>query len=371
MAIKKLGNKKYFIRVNKYINKKRKERKFTGSFTTMGAVRAKELELIKELKEIKFKEENKAFRYTWKKAVDHYLEYSEENHRLSTFYNRMKLLEAHTESLYDIEIQDIDKKTVKVIIEDRGSSISHKKDMLKCIRQVFELAIDNRNLSMNPAKNIKIDGDKNNRDRANRLVAMNQREVAQLLSYLKEIDHDWYSIFYITYQLGLRSSEAVALQFEDIDWDKNHVVISRSWCKYKKGFVPPKNGTSRIIPMNKQLKTFLVMLSLKANKKGFVLPRIKSWLNGGATKVIQPIQKHLGIKLTNYHSLRASFITHLLRNGMDVIRVQVMVGHSDLATTQRYIRLDASDLTGATSSLEVDLDRKGQVLLFDKDQSKK
>ncbi|WP_417335906.1 tyrosine-type recombinase/integrase [Halobacteriovorax marinus] len=98
-------------------------------------------------------------------------------------------------------------------------------------------------------------------------------------------------------------------------------LISKSWCKHKKGFVPPKNGTSRIVPMNKQLKTHLRELSLKSKDKGFVLPRNKSWMNGGATKVLQTVQSELGIKLTNYHSLRASFITHLLRSGMDIISV--------------------------------------------------
>ena len=87
-------------------------------------------------------------------------------------------------------------------------------------------------------------------------------------------------------------------------------------------------------------------------------------VNGGATKVLQGIQKELEIKLTNYHSLRSSFITHLLRNGMDVIRVQAMVGHRELSTTQRYIRLDATDLEGATETIEVNMEEKGKVLEF-------
>lgn len=353
MSIKKLGNKKYFVRVTKYINKKKRERKFTGELSTMGAARQKEQELRKELEEIKYIEENEAQRYTWEKAKNDYLDYSEENHRLSTYYNRMKLLEAHTKDFYRRDLDNIEKKEIKSLIDEKGSSISHKKDLLKCIRQVFELAIDNRKIFINPAKNIKIHGDKSHREKANKLLAMTKEEVTQLLAYLKDMNHEWYPIFYVTYQLGLRSSEAVALEFEDIEWEKNHIVISKSWCKHKKGFVPPKNGTSRIVPMNKQFKTYLKEISLKFQNKGFVLPRNRSWMNGGATKVLNGIQNELGIKLTNYHSLRASFITHLLRGGMDIISVQAMVGHRELSTTQRYIRLDATDLQGATDSLEV------------------
>ena len=40
--------------------------------------------------------------------------------------------------------------------------------------------------------------------------------------------------------------------------------------------------------------------------------RNKSWMNGGATKVLQAVQKELSIKLTNYHSKESIFIMHLL-----------------------------------------------------------
>ena len=85
--------------------------------------------------------------------------------------------------------------------------------------------------------------------------------------------------------------------------------------------------------------------------------------------MLQAVQKALDIKLTNYHSLRASFITHLLRSGVNVVSVQAMVGHQELSTTQRYIRLDGSDLTGLTKTLEVDFDSVGKVIPFIKSET--
>jgi integrase len=362
MPIKKLGNKKYNIRVSKYVNGFKKERKFTGIFLTMGDAKYKENELIAELEQVKFKEENEELRYTWLKAKNDYLDHSESIHRLSTYYSRMKVIEKHTSSLYETELHEITKSQMKEIIDSADCSISHKREILKYIRQVFELAIDNRKISINPCKNIIIHGDKNHREKANKLEAMTKDEVGRVLTYMQESGHPWFSIFFVTFHLGLRSSEAVALEFEDIVWEKNHIVINKSWSKKKNGFVPPKNGTSRIVPMNKQLKVFLRELSLENRGKGFVLPRIKSWINGGATKILQEFQKHLGIKQTNYHSLRASFITILLRSGLDVVSVQAMVGHKELKTTQRYIRLDATDLINATVALEFDEEEKGKVL---------
>ena len=168
--------------------------------------------------------------------------------------------------------------------------------------------------------------------------------------------------------MGLRSGEAVALKFENISWEKEHILINSSYCKQKGGMVPPKSGKSRIVPMSKNLASFLKKLLLKNNDREFVLPRIKSWMNGGATKVIQNIQNEIGVKRTNYHSLRASFITILLRKGVSLVQVREMVGHRDLKTTERYIRLDATDLVGATDCLELHDQKVGKVLHLKKNQ---
>lgn len=365
MPIKKLGIKKYQIRVTTYINGKKYDSKYTGIFETKGAVYAKENELKEKLKERKFYEESEALRYTWKKALNDYLKYSEENHRLSTFYNRLKILEKYTQVWNSKDLDKICRPDVRELVEAIPMTVSFKKEVLKYIRQVFEHAIDNRKTHSNPATKLILKDDKSYREKANHLTAMTKSEVVKVLSYMKDINHPFFDIFYITYQLGLRSSEAIALQYADIVFEKNHVVVSKSWCKKKKDFVPPKNGTSRIVPLNTQLAAHLKEMKLKSTvADDFVLPRINAWTNGGATKILHKIQDELGIKQTNYHSLRASFITHLLRDGLDIIRVQAMVGHRELKTTQRYIRLDGTDLEGVTSTLELNLEPAGRVLEF-------
>lgn len=365
MAIRKKSSGYYFIRVTLQISGKKRERKFTGMLPTVGAAKAKEQDLINELKRIKAFEEDTTKVYTWKRAVADYLDYSEENHRLSTFYNRQKVLEKYTLPWNGIEINEINRDHIKKLVEDIKQSVSFKKEVLKYIRQVFELACENKKSALNPARKIVLSDDKFFKSKASQLTAMTKSEVSKLFSYLREPKHAWYEIFFVTYHLGLRSSEAVALQFSDINFEKCHVVISKSWCKKKGGFVPPKNGQSRIVPINKPLMAMLKELKLQSTgPDAYVLPRIRSWMNGGATEILNSIQDLLEIKRTNYHSLRASFITHLLRNGLDVTRVQSMVGHRELSTTQRYIRLDGTDLTGVTESLAIDECGNGKVILF-------
>lgn len=71
-----------------------------------------------------------------------------------------------------------------------------------------------------------------------------------------------------------------------------------------------------------------------------------------------------GITSVKFHDLRATFITQLLKQGVALARVMAIVGHSELKTTQGYLRLCGQDLAGATEELGIKLPslERGQVL---------
>ena len=59
----------------------------------------------------------------------------------------------------------------------------------------------------------------------------------------------------------------------------------------------------------------------------------------------------LGITPVRFHDLRATFITHMFACGASIAEVQAIVGHSDLKTTQVYLRLAGVNVRGATDKL--------------------
>ncbi len=57
-------------------------------------------------------------------------------------------------------------------------------------------------------------------------------------------------------------------------------------------------------------------------------------------------------KKVTLHSLRHSFATHLLENGVDIRVIQVLLGHEKLTTTERYSQVAASTLRDVKGPLE-------------------
>lgn len=72
----------------------------------------------------------------------------------------------------------------------------------------------------------------------------------------------------------------------------------------------------------------------------------------------------IGITSVKFHDLRATFITNLLARGVALARVMAVVGHTQIKTTNVYLRKAGVDVQGATSELGYSLPsgEVGQVL---------
>ena len=149
------------------------------------------------------------------------------------------------------------------------------------------------------------------------------------------------SILELLYATGVRVSELVALNVQDIDFEEGFI---RAWGKGSKErlvYLYPEalanlreyiGGARADLVSNKKGETALYI-----NNRGERLTRQWVW------NILKAAAKKSGVdpKITP-HTLRHSFATHLLQNGASLRHVQELLGHSSISTTQVYTHLTDS-----------------------------
>jgi integrase/recombinase XerD len=170
-------------------------------------------------------------------------------------------------------------------------------------------------------------------------IAENQEAQTQKQEALNYQDKVLLTIYY---GCGLRRSEGININIEDINFDTRILHI-------KKG----KGGKQRLIPFNKTALKYLqdwvfehrtILAKDKTEAKLFI-NRFGKPLTGGTLgdRLKRLINQSENIKLKEknitLHSLRHSIATHLLANGMEIQKVQKFLGHSSLETTEIYTHL--------------------------------
>jgi len=146
----------------------------------------------------------------------------------------------------------------------------------------------------------------------------------------------------VLYATGVRVSELIGLKLNDVNFEMGFIVV------YGKG------SKERIVPMGGQalekLKPYMelsrpALLKTKESKALFVTRRRKGMTRQGFWKLIKTHAINSGIsKNISPHTLRHSFATHLLERGADLRSIQIMLGHSDISTTQIYTHVESERL---------------------------
>jgi len=151
------------------------------------------------------------------------------------------------------------------------------------------------------------------------------------------------TIISIAYAGGLRVSEITNLRIRDIDLNALTLIIRNG-----------KGKKDRLTVISPRLIDDLIFLINGRDGNGFVFESERGGKLTTTTlqKVFHNVLIKSGIqKNATFHSLRHSFATHLLENGVDVRYVQELLGHSNIRTTQIYTHLTNPALKNIKSPL--------------------
>jgi len=174
-------------------------------------------------------------------------------------------------------------------------------------------------------------------------VILNRSELRQLFRTPKLLKHR--IALSLIYSAGLRSQEASNMKISDIDFERKTIHIRQS--KYKK---------DRIVPLSDYMA--------KGLKKYLAVEKPHIWLfNGkepdgrysvkGLSWIMRETLKKTDIrKNVTLHSLRHSYATHLLEDGLNILVIKKLLGHAKIETTMIYLHVAQCPITSAHSPLD-------------------
>jgi integrase/recombinase XerD len=171
---------------------------------------------------------------------------------------------------------------------------------------------------------------------------LSQEEVFELIRVTDNLKHK--AAFSLLYDAGLRISELLNLEINDIDFDSRRIHIRNA-----KGQKDRYVGLSRVLRM--------IMLNYleeyKPNQYVFNGQDSLQYSETSIRQVLKLNASKAGIRKRVYpHILRHSFATHLIENGVNIRYIQELLGHSNIRTTEIYTHVAMQNTLGVKSPLD-------------------
>jgi len=259
---------------------------------------------------------------------------------LSAYRSDLKIF---SKWLNNISLIDVDKKQIQDYFsyrKDSNISASTQSRMLTCLHSFYQFLSDKKNLKIDPTE--QLDYPKLEKKLP---IFLNVQEVERLLeapnskSLFGQRDR---AMLELLYSCGLRVSELINLSYHNINLKDEFIRIHG------------KGNKERLLPMGEIAIDYLTKYELNSRpallKNGqsdsyFLSNRGKAMSRQNFFYIIKDYASKAGIdKPLSPHSLRHAFATHLVQKGADLRSVQLMLGHSDISSTQLYTHIQNAQL---------------------------
>ncbi len=254
---------------------------------------------------------------------------------LNNYIRRIALFVVHFGKLPEqIDADEINEYLAALARDPKSPSRSSFKHMVYGLRYYYRLLGMNKNAIALPS----LKGD------SKLPVILNQAELKELFAAPTLLKQR--VVLTLIYSAGLRSQEVVNLKISDIDFERKTIHIRQS--KYKKDRIVPL-AESMAVGLKKYLKAENPHVWLFNGKEadGRYSVRGLSWV------MRENLKKTSIAKEVNLHSLRHSYATHLLEQGLNIVTLKELLGHADITTTMIYLHVAQCQRIKPHSPLDV------------------
>ena len=237
-----------------------------------------------------------------------------------------------------IPLEALTNRDVELFIEKvfipRQYSISTHRQFISAMKQFI-----------NFYPNSKIDNLNLDRPKKSHLLptVLSNEEIINILRCTKNLKHR--AIIAMIYSAGLRISELINLQLSQIDIQRRQIIIKNSKGRKDRNIILANSCIPLMLNYLNTYKPNLFFAEGKPSEK-YSQESIRAFLKrsckaANITKTVTP------------HTLRHSYATHLLENGIDLRYIQELLGHSKPETTMIYTHVSKKDLLRIESPLDI------------------
>lgn len=240
---------------------------------------------------------------------------------LNNYVRRIALFVLHFNSLPEhLSEDEINEYLVLLARDPRSPSRSSFKHMVYGLRYYYRLLGQNKRAIALPSlkQNTKLP------------VILNRSELKELFSTPKLLKQR--IVLSLIYSAGLRGQEVINLKISDIDFERMTIHIRQS--KYKKDRIVPLSPTMAI-GLKKYIKAEHPHIWLFNGKE----PDGRYSIRGLSWVMRETLKKTSITKKVNLHTLRHTYATHLLEEGLNIVTLKDLLGHAEISTTMIYLHV--------------------------------
>ena len=256
----------------------------------------------------------------------------------STIHTYVNFIRLFLNFYADRPIESIDNRSIELFIEQviagNNYSISSHRQCIGALKHFSHLRSNlafEPDLLQRPKKDKKLP------------VVLSYEEVLHLIKVTKNLKHR--TMITLIYATGMRIGEILNLELKAIDLQRNYIHIKNA-----------KGRKDRTVPLGKQIRKILIAYAKTYSPKVYLFENDKTGDQYSASSVRQFLKRNCQLagiqKKVTPHTLRHSYATHLLDNGVAIRYIQELLGHAKPETTMIYTHISNRDLEQITDPLD-------------------
>lgn len=305
-------------------------------------------------------QDNSGQNATFREVAEGFLKSKESSVKQSTYESYAYTLKRYVlPRLGQVPCAEIDASTIEQLFSEINSMVNEPREnrgaarvttlVYRVLFMIFKFAHKRKWIEDNPMETVAAP---KRIPRPGKALTVEQQKI--LLETVKALEPGIYSMVVIALWTGMRKGELLGLTWQNVDFENGSIYVCQQarWVENEMQVVSVKTESSRrYIPLHslaaqvlkdqQQHIEMMRQIARRWDENDLVFPSTVGTLLGASavSKRFKRCARKCGLGDFRFHDLRHTFVTNLLKGGIEITSVQRIAGHAHLQTTLRYVHM--------------------------------